>query len=167
MPASFSTSYVVPAILLNPCIVLHFFNTAISHFRSSGVVDSTSPHQYLERFGPAAHSDPYIDIHTNDQLCWGYTFLMVIIQLLAFGRVSDNRVHSRRRGVRRDRPNRRTHYQTTLDIIDEHVSIDAGVPVNGIYAGKDAVNIKAAHLDCVNEVGELSGTSDASEDIIL
>lgn len=94
---------------------------------------------------------------------------MVIIQLLAFGRVSDNRVRSRARAVRRDRPNRRPHYQTTLDIIDEHISIDAGVPVNGIYAGKDVGNVKAAHLDYVNDINEASetsGTSDASEIIL-
>jgi Icc-related predicted phosphoesterase len=33
-----------------------------------------------------------MDMHADDQLCWRYTAIMVVVQLLAFGRIQDNRV---------------------------------------------------------------------------
>lgn len=32
-----------------------------------------------------------MDMHANDQLCWRYTAFMVVVQLIAFGGVSDKR----------------------------------------------------------------------------
>ncbi|KAI9733807.1 MAG: hypothetical protein M1818_007074 [Claussenomyces sp. TS43310] len=101
MSSSFTTTYIVPALLLNPCIVLHFLNTFMSRL-NPGILDaSSSPHEWLERFGPMAHSDAYFDLHLNDYLCWGYTILMVFVQIMVFGKVSDNRVQ--RKAARRER----------------------------------------------------------------
>jgi len=46
----------------------------------------------MERLGPIPASKPYLDFLADDQLCWSYTAIMVIVQLFAFGRVQDNRV---------------------------------------------------------------------------
>lgn len=46
----------------------------------------------MESLGPVRNAPPYLDMHADDQLCWGYTVVMVLVQVLAFGRVSDNRV---------------------------------------------------------------------------
>lgn len=45
----------------------------------------------MESIGPLPGSTLYLDMHENDQLCWGYTVIMVLVQVFAFGRVSDNR----------------------------------------------------------------------------
>jgi hypothetical protein len=87
-----STTYLLPAILLNPAFILHLINTFVSHMVPPPLTVSHSPHPFMESIGPVPGSKPYLDMHANDQLCWRYTVLMVIVQLLAFGRVQDNRV---------------------------------------------------------------------------
>jgi len=91
MPTLTST-YLLPAILLNPAFVLHLFNTFVSHLMPPPLAVSNSPHPFMETLGPVANSRPYLDMHANDQLCWSYTAVMVGVQLLVFGRVQDNRV---------------------------------------------------------------------------
>ena len=93
MPSlSLSSSYLIPAILLNPAFVLHLINTFVSHMVPPPHIVSTSPHPVFETLGPLPGSKPYLDMHADDQLCWGYTAVMVFVQVLAFGRVQDNRV---------------------------------------------------------------------------
>lgn len=46
----------------------------------------------MESIGPIRNAPPYLDMHADDQLCWGYTVVMVLVQVFAFGRVNDNRV---------------------------------------------------------------------------
>ncbi|KAH6723294.1 hypothetical protein BKA61DRAFT_565936 [Leptodontidium sp. MPI-SDFR-AT-0119] len=87
-----STTYLLPAILLNPAFVLHLFNTFISHIVPPPPSVSHSPHPFMESIGPVRNAPPYLDMHADDQLCWGYTAVMVLVQVLAFGRVNDNRV---------------------------------------------------------------------------
>jgi hypothetical protein len=41
-------------------------------------------------YGPTA-TQPYFDMHANDNICWSYTIFMVGVQLVAFGNVSGNR----------------------------------------------------------------------------
>lgn len=36
-----------------------------------------------------------MDVHASDNLCWGYTALLVVLQIFAFGRVSKEREDSR------------------------------------------------------------------------
>jgi hypothetical protein len=113
MPTSLTTTYLVPAILLNPAFILHLFNTFISHMDPTSFAPSTSPHRWLERLGPVANSEPYLDMHANDQLCWSYTIFMVLVQLLAFGRVSDNRV--KRRAVRAAKKERERQLKVAVE----------------------------------------------------
>lgn len=86
-----SSSYLLPAILLNPAFILHLINTYASHVMPPPPTSSHSPHPIMESLGPLPGSTPYLDMHANDRLCWRYTILMVVVQLLSFIRVSDNR----------------------------------------------------------------------------
>ncbi|KAL2070597.1 hypothetical protein VTL71DRAFT_13623 [Oculimacula yallundae] len=87
-----STTYLIPAILLNPAFVLHLLNTFISHMIPPPPSVSHSPHPFMESIGPIRNAPPYLDMHADEQLCWGYTVVMVLVQVFAFGRVNDNRV---------------------------------------------------------------------------
>ena len=51
----------------------------------------------MESIGPVPGTTPYLDVHVDDALCWRYTAVMVVLQVLAFGRVSENRVQRRAR----------------------------------------------------------------------
>jgi hypothetical protein len=93
--ASISSTYLIPAVLLNPVVILHGFNTFCSHFISITLPSTTSNHQWLQNLGPASAPGPYFDVHNNDQLCWGYTLLMVVVQILAYGKVNDTRVRKK------------------------------------------------------------------------
>lgn len=112
----------------------------------------------------------------NDQLCWVYTFLIVIIQVLVFGRVNGNRVQKRARAIRKIRQRRtrsakrhrigRPHYQTTLDGINENSPADAGDIGNGLYPGNGA-GVQAMPNERTNEIGEPSEASEISEEMVL
>jgi hypothetical protein len=93
--ASISSTYLIPAVLLNPVVIVHGFNTFCSHFISTTLASTTSNHQWLQNLGPASAPGPYFDVHKNDQLCWGYTLLMVVVQILAYGKVNDTRVRKK------------------------------------------------------------------------
>jgi hypothetical protein len=93
-----STSYLLPAVLLNPAFILHLVNTYVSHMWPPPLTISHSPHPFMESLGPLPGSKPFLDMHADDKLCWRYTIVMVIVQLLSFIRVSDNR--GRRRSAR-------------------------------------------------------------------
>lgn len=45
----------------------------------------------MEALGPKPGATLYYDMHSDEQLCWKYTAILVIVQVLAFGRVQDNR----------------------------------------------------------------------------
>jgi hypothetical protein len=93
-----SSTYLLPAILLNPAFILHLINTYVSHMDPPPLTISHSPHPIMESLGPLPGSTPYLDMHADDRLCWRYTIVMVIVQLFSFIRVSDNR--GRRRSAR-------------------------------------------------------------------
>ncbi|CAL3967168.1 hypothetical protein PZA11_003560 [Diplocarpon coronariae] len=90
-----TANYLLPAILLNPAFVLHLINTFISHVMPPPSAASLSPHQFMESIGPRRNATPFLDMHADDQLCWSYTAVMVVVQILAFGRVNDNRVRGK------------------------------------------------------------------------
>ena len=93
MPTSFTSSYIVPAVLLNPLVVLHAINTYASHYIPSAMrtIVSSSLFPTWEKLGPPGNADPYLDMHKNDTLCWRYTAVMVVVQILAYSKVCDNR----------------------------------------------------------------------------
>ena len=86
-----SSTYLIPALIFNPALILHLTNTFVSHFIPPPPTISQSPHPVFEKLGPVPGSTLYMDIHADDQLCWKYTALMVVVQLVAFGKVSNNR----------------------------------------------------------------------------
>ena len=45
----------------------------------------------FEVLGPPGNQTPYLDMHKDDALCWKYTALMVVVQVLAYSKVCDNR----------------------------------------------------------------------------
>lgn len=88
------TSYLLPAVFLNPCVILHFLiNTPISHLDSTVYPTSNSHAQWLESLGPVspAYKQPFFDVHRSDGMTLAYTMLMVGLQVLAFGKLSDIR----------------------------------------------------------------------------
>jgi hypothetical protein len=123
---SLSTTYLLPAIFLNPCFLLHLINTVVSHYGPPPTA-SVSPHPFMESIGPVPGSVLYMDMHADDQLCWGYTFLMVLVQLFAFGRVQDNRSQrrERRERVRKERKERMERMER-LERLGEQKSILVG-----------------------------------------
>ncbi|KAL9124565.1 MAG: hypothetical protein Q9217_006113 [Psora testacea] len=104
MHPSLSTSYVLPAIILNPILFLHSLNTLLARILPPIIVDAAvQPPPYYAR-GPSAEH-PHLNIHASDSLCWGYTVFMVCAQLVVFGRVSMRREERRERARRRkERP---------------------------------------------------------------
>lgn len=87
---SHSRNYLLPAIFLNPAVVLHVINTAISHLQGASYVRSLSPNPFIESLGPVPESELYFDMHANDRLCWNYTALMVLVQLLVMWKLHAN-----------------------------------------------------------------------------
>ncbi|TVY38379.1 hypothetical protein LOCC1_G006484 [Lachnellula occidentalis] len=88
---SLSSTYLIPALIFNPAFILHLINTFVSHFVPSPPTVSHSPHPVMEHLGPVQGTTLYMDMHDDDQLCWKYTAVMVVVQLFAFGRVSEKR----------------------------------------------------------------------------
>ncbi|CZS89232.1 uncharacterized protein RAG0_00638 [Rhynchosporium agropyri] len=124
-----STTYLIPAILLNPPFVLHLFNTFISHMMPPPPSISHSPHSFMESIGPIRNAPPYLDMHADEQLCWGYTVVMVLVQVLAFDRVNDNRV--RRKSAKAAKLERERIRKEKLAILKAEVRIPAALKVNG------------------------------------
>ena len=96
MVLSLGTNYVVPAVLLNPVLLLHSVNTILSRILPAVSVDAATQPTPYSRLGPSAQH-PHIDMHANDNLCWSYTMVMVCAQLVAFGRVNRKREEMRER----------------------------------------------------------------------
>ncbi|KAI9681612.1 MAG: hypothetical protein M1829_000809 [Trizodia sp. TS-e1964] len=86
MPA-LTTTYLLPALMLNPVLLLHTLNTLFSRILPPPaallLLQPQPPH--LPAWGP--WGTPHIDVHSSQGVCWSYTVVMVGLQLLAFGRV--------------------------------------------------------------------------------
>ncbi|MCJ1395554.1 hypothetical protein MMC18_008440 [Xylographa bjoerkii] len=113
MHPALTTTYLIPAILLNPILFLHSLNTILSRILPpivAAVPIQPSPYSTL---GPSANY-PHLDVHASDNLCWSYTVVMVCAQLVAFGSVSQAREEGRERRERtREREERRTARNTS------------------------------------------------------
>lgn len=96
MSTSLTTTYLLPAILLNPVLFLHSLNTILARLLPPVLAATAVEPQSYSKLGPPATS-PHLDMHVNDNLCWSYTVVMVFAQLLAFGRVSQRRQTIRER----------------------------------------------------------------------
>jgi hypothetical protein len=98
MPTYFTSNYFLTAMILNPVAILHLINTFCSRMSPTPHAPSMSKYPWVESLGPPGAMKPYFDVHSNEQLCWGYTFIMVLVQILAYGTVVDNR--TRRKGAK-------------------------------------------------------------------
>ncbi|KAL8673272.1 MAG: hypothetical protein Q9168_002310 [Polycauliona sp. 1 TL-2023] len=87
MHPALSTSYLLPAIFLNPVLFLHGLNTILSRIIPP-ILEVKMPVQPppYSTFGPSSNH-PHLDVHASDNLCWSYTMVMICAQLMAFGRV--------------------------------------------------------------------------------
>lgn len=86
MDSLLSISYIVPAVFLNPILLLHSFNTILSRLLPPISIDAPVQPAPSYPLGPSARH-PHLNIHTSDRLCWSYTVVIVCAQLLIFGRV--------------------------------------------------------------------------------
>ena len=93
---SITSSYLLPAIFLNPVLFLHSLNTILSRILPPIHVLGAAQQPPFSTLGPSAFS-PHIDVHSSDRFCWSYTIVMVCAQLVAFGRISQCREEGRRR----------------------------------------------------------------------
>lgn len=100
MHSALSTTYILPAIFLNPVLFLHSLNTILSRILPPIVVASTTQPQPYSQLGPSANH-PHLNIHASANLCWSYTALMVCAQLVAFGTVSQSRAQGRKEHERK------------------------------------------------------------------
>jgi hypothetical protein len=164
---SLSTTYLLPAILLNPCFLLHLINTVVSHYGPPPTA-SVSPHPFMESIGPVPGSVLYMDMHADDQLCWGYTFLMVLVQLFAFGRVQDNRSQrrERRERVRKERKERmeRLGEQKVILVGGYDGAADMKVVGNGFANGGGMGNGKVEMNGGVQGTDEETSMTETSEE---
>jgi len=96
-----TSSYFLPAVILNPVVMLHAVNTYFAYTFPPTLSVSASPHSTIGKFGPSPGSAPYFDVHSSDQVCWTYTIIMVIAQVLTYIKVVGNRVE-RKAKLRRD-----------------------------------------------------------------
>ena len=94
MYPAISKSYLVPAVFLNPVMFLLVLNTILSRVLPPVTVDAAEQPPPYSTFGPSAQH-PHLNIHTSEKLCWSYTFLIVCVQLAAFGKVSECREESK------------------------------------------------------------------------
>ena len=101
MHPAISTSYLLPAILLNPVLFLHSLNTILSRILPPIITATTVQPAPYSTLGPSANH-PHVDMHTSDNLCWSYTVLMVCAQLVAFGSVSQSRAEGKEKQERKE-----------------------------------------------------------------
>ncbi|TAQ84301.1 hypothetical protein B7494_g7377 [Chlorociboria aeruginascens] len=150
-----STNYLLPAILLNPAFILHLFNTFVSHLIPPPPTISHSPHPFMESLGPLPGAKSCFDVHADDNLCWRYTMVMVCLQVLAFGRVSDNRM--RRKRAKAERLER------------ERIAGEKTSTIGKTWAGPQVSSESASNHEFVNENGflnaELKAEVEHREDI--
>lgn len=135
-------SYLLPAIFLNPVLFLHNVNTILSRILPPIVVPVARQPPPFSEFGPSANH-PHLDIHSSELFCWSYTVIMVFVQLVVYGRISQLREEYRKR--------RR---------VKEHAAVSAKPSINGDSGvdrvGNDLLNGYGKHMDNGQEVRKLS-----------
>ncbi|MCJ1400081.1 hypothetical protein MMC11_003284 [Xylographa trunciseda] len=114
MHPALTTTYLIPAILLNPVLFLHSLNTILSRILPPIVVAVPIQPSPYSTLGPSANY-PHLDVHASDNLCWSYTAVMVCAQLVAFGSVSQAREEGRER---RERKKEREERRKALNVSD-------------------------------------------------
>lgn len=102
MHPSLSTSYIIPAIFLNPILFLHGLNTIFSHTLPPIAIAGPIQRSPYTKYGPAAIRQ-HVDVQSSENLCWGYTIIMICAQLLAYGQISQRREARMKNREQRDK----------------------------------------------------------------
>ena len=76
-----ASHFLLPLVILNPIIMLHSLNFLLT--RTTSILRNENmfnlqPRKFLSRV------QPRLDIHENENLCWGFCAVMVIVQFFAF-----------------------------------------------------------------------------------
>jgi len=130
MHPSLSTSYLLPAILLNPVLFLHSLNTILSRVLPPTVVASPIQPPPYSKLGPSANH-PHLDIHASETLCWCYTVLIMIVQMIVFGRI--NNLREKRRESKRTKETRLIPIRQSMSKQGKQMNGHAHYP-NGVSA---------------------------------
>lgn len=171
MPTSLTSTYLLPAILLNPILVLQSLNTLITHWAPASFplveAAATSPHPKIAYLGPPPGVAPFLDVHASEHLCWSYTLLMVIVQLLAFGQVHntrDRRKVAKAKKVERDRVVRE---RMVAERVRSHEPRDSGIGGLDAFFREELQNgdIANGKATCEDRTLESDVTSDATSDV--
>ena len=118
MYSSLTTSYLLPAIFLNPVLFLHSLNTILSRILPPIVVSASVQPPPYSMLGPSGNH-PHIDVRNSDNVCWGYTAVIICAQLVAFDRVSTSRAkmkEARKRKREEQKRGRQTRDTAEIDI---------------------------------------------------
>jgi hypothetical protein len=86
-----TTTYLVPAIVLNPSFIIHFLNTVYSHLAPPANSVSHSPYPWFEKLGPVPGSTLFFDVYNHEKLVWVFSVVMAFVQIVAFEWVKENR----------------------------------------------------------------------------
>jgi hypothetical protein len=68
-------NFLIPSIILNPVLFLHSVNAVLTYLLPC-----------LEDYDRSTYVQPHLDLHKDEHLCWVYTMLILLAQLIAFQR---------------------------------------------------------------------------------
>ncbi|KAI9696760.1 MAG: hypothetical protein M1836_005122 [Candelina mexicana] len=153
-----SSTYLLPALFLNPVLFLHGVNTILS--RTLPPIPSNLPTPPLSNWGPEA-TLPHLDLHANDNLCWSYTVFIVGVQLVAFGRVSQ-----RREGIRERKEELRLRKEAEKARLNGVVRA-SGKALNGIANGTGLHTTEATGNGPLEERVADTGWDETDDEMIL
>ena len=119
MYPSLTTSYLIPAICLNPILFLHSVNTILSRILPPVIAATAIQPAPYSRLGPSA-AYPHLDFHSSEHLCWSYTAVIVCAQLFAFGKVSQSREERREQRERKKQGRKMEKLHSGNEGVKEH-----------------------------------------------
>ena len=104
MHPSLTSTYLFPAVCLNPILFLHCLNTILSRILPPIVAaEPVQPPPYTP-LGPSPNH-PHLDVHQSDNLCWSYTLVIVLAQLYTYTGISSHRTKRKERKEKASRAN--------------------------------------------------------------
>lgn len=128
--------------------------------------------------GPLPGSQWALDVHEDDALCWRYTAVMVVIQMLIFGRVSGNRVtmkHASAVRVEREKLRRDRSFEGESKLKSISNEPKMKLISNGLDGAYEVENCRSREAEVIGigrhceapEVSDGSTTEMSEEEIIV
>ncbi|KAI9715589.1 MAG: hypothetical protein M1812_005893 [Candelaria pacifica] len=154
-----SSTYLLPALFLNPVLFLHGVNTILS--RALPPIPSDFPTPPLSNWGPEA-TLPHLDLHASDNLCWSYTVFIVGVQLVAFGRVSQ-----RREGIRERKEELRLRKEAERMKINGGGESENRKALNGIANGNGKLSKEITQVRLLEEHADDTGWDETDDEMML